>query len=449
MAWVEYGPNQRMDPDTGAVQYKRGDNWQDIGNTQRTSEFGKPLGTGNWGWAMPTQEQLQNIKMMQQFGAGKGAAGPAATAAQRSFLGQDPTIMSGRPGGPGGANVADAGLQPEEIALRQMGQIDPATEALRQAVARSYLTPLQQAGAVSAPPTGVPTLGAARAPAAGDVQSYLDLYKKIDPAGYAQRVALGGGMSDYLKGAQQQAALGAGLDPQTIREITQQTRAGQMARGNVYGTPQLVQEAMERGTAGEARRQQRQAALSGALGQQQSYLGAGLGVGDVANTLYQQGFGRNLSTFGAGMNTYQAKLGAWQAQQQARQQAQQGALSYMTSGQTPYQAGASYLGSAENRAGAAAQGGPQYNPSALGQQYQAAQFPQYGLDMSQNAANWYNLMSAYNQPGAPQKNRMMGAAAGALGGAASGALAGAPTGIGAPVGALVGAVGGAASGYFS
>jgi hypothetical protein len=421
---------------------------------------------------------------------------------------------------PAAASAAPADTtQPETRALQQMQQIDPASEALRQGLGQSYLSTLQ-----GAPSPNVPTFDpTSRAPAAGDVQSYLDLYKQIDPQGYAQRQAqgqqvsdyvtrvtgqtpgspeealqqyakldpagyaqmgqLGGAMGSYLTNAQQQAALGTSLDPQTIRELEQSTRAGQVARGNVYGTPQLVQEAMTRGQAGMQIQQQRQAALGqagqamqgyltsgatpgavgnqlyaqrqqalqSALGTQQNWLSSGQGMGDIANNLYQQGFGRNLST-------YQQQLNAYQQQQAARQYAQQGALSYLGSGQTPYQAGTSYMNMAEQRAAAAAQGGPQYNPSSLGQQYQAQQLPQYGLEMSQLAGNWYNNINnanlqAYNLGqayGGGGGNKAMSAGAGALSGAASGALAGSATGnpIGILGGAAIGAVAGGASGYF-
>jgi hypothetical protein len=361
----------------------------------------------------------------------------------------------------------------------------------------------------------MPTFAGGQAPAAGDVQNYLDLYKQIDPAGYAQRQAmsqqvgdyvtkvtgqapssaqdalakysqldpqgyaqlgqLGGAMGSYLSSAQQQAALGTQLDPETIREITQSTRLGQQARGNVYGTPQLVAEAMTRGQAGMAIQQQRQAALGqagqamqsyltsgampgtfgqqlyqqglanqqNALGTQQGWLSSGQSLGDIANTLYQQGYARNLAN-------YQTQLGA-------RQAAQSGALGYLGSGQTPYQAGASYVDRAQAAATNAAQGGTTYTPSQIGQTYQAAQLPQYGLDIGAQATNWYNSMvsqsanqAAYGQTGTSGGSKAMSAGVWALGGAASGALAGAAAGgVGAIPGAIIGAVGGAAKGYFS
>jgi hypothetical protein len=348
-------------------------------------------------------------------------------------------------GGPGQA-------QPESLALAQMQQIDPTSEALRQALAQSYLTNL--GGGPTAPQFGLDLSKGAAAPAAGDVQSYLDLYKQIDPQGYAQRVALAGGMDQFVQNAQAQAALGSQLDPGTIREVEQGTRAAQIARGNVYGTPQLVAETMARGSAGEQRMLQRQQMLQSALGQQQSYLGSGLGLGDVANALYNQGYNRYLQGYGS-------SLSAWQAQQNARLQSQGAALGYLGSGQTPYQAGASYLNMAQQNAAMAAQGGPQYQPASLGQQYTGAgapSFPQYGLDVSQLAGNWYNNINQANlqayglQQAYGQKSgggSAMGAGIGALGGAASGALAGsAIPGIGTLVGAGIGAIGGAASGYF-
>jgi hypothetical protein len=430
---------------------------------------------------------------------------------------------------------------PESAALQQMAQIDPASEALRQGLGQSYLSNL---GGGPPPPQfgGMPQFGldlsrGAGAPAAGDIQSYLDLYKQIDPQGFAQRVALGNqvsdyvtkvtgqtptspqdalakyqqldpqgfgrlqdlgtGMSSYLSTAQQNAALGSQLDPGTIREVEQGTRAAQIARGNVYGTPQLVAETMARGSAGEARNIQRQQALSQALGQQQSYLGSGLtlgalgnqlygqglsqqqgalgtqqsylssglGLGDVANALYNQGYNRYLQGYqtqaNAALGGYGAQLQNWQAQQNARLQSQGAALGYLGSGQTPLQAGSSYYQQALSNAANAAQGGPQYNPVSLGQQYTGAgapSFPQYGLDMSQLAGNWYNNINQANlqayglQQAYGQKSgggNAMGAGIGALGGAASGALAGsAIPGIGTLVGAGIGAIGGAASGYF-
>jgi hypothetical protein len=300
-------------------------------------------------------------------------------------------------------------IQPEQVALGNMAQIDPTSEALRQNLGQSYLSSLGPAP-VNAPPT------------AANVQSYLDLYKQVDPTGAAGRQQLESALTS-------QAALGTQLDPETIREITQATRQAQQARGNVYGTPQLVQEAMTRGQAGMAIQQQRQQAL-------QSYLGSGQSMGDVAMNLYQQG-----------QANYQQQLANYRG-------AQSGALGYLGSGQTPYQAGAGYVDRAEAAAANAAQGGASYNPSQIGQSYQGAQLPQYGLDIGAQATNWYNSMvgqsanqAAYGQTGSNKlASAGVGAATGALSGAVTGLAAG---GVGAIPGAIVGALGGAAKGYFS
>jgi hypothetical protein len=269
-------------------------------------------------------------------------------------------------------------VQPETTALAQQAQIDPTSEALRNQLAASYAAPLSRA----------------TTPSAADYQSYLTQFQQLDPEEYAQRQGLATSMDSYLKQAQAQNALGSQLDPVTARQVEQQTRLGQAARGNVYGTPQMVEEAMTTGQAGLALQQQRMQNLQGALGQQQSYLGAGLGLGDTAMGLYQQGLAN-------------------------RTAAQQGALSYLGSGQTPYQTGASYVNQANQNAAAAAQGGPVYQPAALGAGYQAAQIPQYGLDIGQQSQNWYNSLSAYNPSATtPQKNKAVGAATEALSGAA-------------------------------
>jgi hypothetical protein len=283
-----------------------------------------------------------NIPLSTLFqNQGGGTAAPATAPTYNAFGQQAPTISSGATGGAAGSALnLQPGQLPEQAALAQIAQIDPQTEALRQQLAGSYLTPLAQAGA----------------PTADQFQSYLNLYGGIDPTGLAGRQALGQQLTSAVQ-------LGSQLDPVTQRQVEQATRLAQQARGNVYGTPQLTEEAMTTGEAGLQLQQQRQQAL-------QSYLGSGQTTGDVALNLYNQ------------------------AQNQLR--AQQGAsLGYLTSGATPYQTGSSYLQLANQNAAQAAQGGPQYNPSSLGQSYSGTsqQFPQYGLDIG---AQSQNLMGAMN-----------------------------------------------------
>ena len=310
---------------------------------------------------------------------------------------------------------------PETNALKQMAQIDPTGEALRTSLGQSYADTLSKANTP---------------PSAADYQSYLDTFKAVDPAEYAARAGLGTSMDSYLKSMQDQFALGSQLDPTTAKQVEQQTRLAQAGRGNVYGTPQMVEEAMASGQAGQALQQQRTQNLAAALGGQQSYLGAGLGLGDTAMSLYQQGLSNTAN-------------------------AQQNALSYLSSGQTPYQAGAGYLNQANANAANAAQGGPVYQPASLGQGNlgTAQQAPQYGLDVGSQAQNYFNSLSnAYGSAGGATKNQtasaLTGAGTGALSGAATGATVGsAVPGVGTLIGAGVGAVGGGllggASGYYS
>ena len=377
---------------------------------------------------------------------------------------------------------------PETNAQKQMAQIDPASEALRTQLAGSYANTLSQA----------------QAPTASQYQSYLDLYKQVDPAGYQQRINQQQQVSDYvksvtgqaptsaadalakyqqldphgyasmqalntsedasLKQATDQLALGSQLDPTTAKQVEQQTRLAQASRGNVYGTPQMAEEAMTTGQAGLALQAQRQAAAQAAQGAMQSYLTSGATTGALGNQLYQQGVGNTGSALGlqqsylsSGQDLGSTAMSLYQQGLQNKANAQQSALSYLSSGQTPYQAGASYMNQANANAANAAQGGPVYQPASLGQGNlgTAQQAPQYGLDVGSQAQNYFNsLNNAYGAGAAGGKNKLVGAGVGAASGAVSGAAAGAPLsgatyGASIPIGAAIGAVAGGASGYYS
>ena len=302
---------------------------------------------------------------------------------------------------------------PETQALKQLGQIDPTSEALRTSLGKSYSDQLAEASN----------------PQASQYQSYLDLFKQVDPEEYAQRQGLATSMDSYLKSAQDQYALGSQLDPVTQMQVEQQARKGQADRGNLYGSGQAAVEAMTTGQAGQALLQQRMQNLSGALGQQQGYLGAGLGLGDTALQLYQQGLANKSS-------------------------AQQGGMSYLSSGQTPYQAGATYLANAEGTAANASQGGPVYNPASLGTGVggTSQQAPQYGLAVGDQSQNYFNsLNNAYGGGSSGStKNKAVSAGTGALSGAMAGATAGSVVpGYGTAIGAVVGGVAGGLGGYYS
>ena len=316
---------------------------------------------------------------------------------------------------------------PETQALNQLKQIDPATEALRSQLASSYLPQMNQISGIVQQVTGQAPTSAADA---------LAKYQQLDPQGYASMQALNTSEDASLQQATDQLNLGSQLDPVTARQVEQQTRLAQASRGNVYGTPQMVEEAMTTGQAGLALQQQRQAAAQAAQGSMQSYLTSGATLGATGTNLYQQGLSNQETALGL------------------QQNANQSALSYLGSGQTPYQAGATYLSNAEGSAANAAQGGPVYQPAALGAGTSgtAQQAPQYGLDVGQQAQNWYNSLSAYGGSTTPVKNQGAAAATGAL---SRVLLAGqysrtmAYPGIGTAIGAGVGAIAGGASGYFS
>jgi hypothetical protein len=323
-----------------------------------------------------------------RFGQAMAAGLTPADLTEFQKAGQNPSQIMARYG-----EVA-----PETRALQERQAIDPATEALRQQLGQSYASTL--------------TTGA---PKASDVQSYLDLYRQIDPTDYAARQKLGQDISA-------QEALGSQLDAQTAREVAQGVRAGQAARGNVYGTPQLVAEAMTRGSKGLELQRQRQQDL-------QSYLGSGQSIGALAQNLYQQGL-------------------------QNTRAGQQAAQSYLGSGQTPYDTGANYVNQAEQRAANASQGG--YGGGGgggggggtVGNQYLSNQQQQYGLDIGSQSQNYFNsLNNAYGgQGGGSTKNRT----AGALSGAASGAIAGAPLAASTyGLSVVGGALAGGLSGYYS
>src|SRR6267378_7558930 len=124
MAWINLDSERRYDPETGDVQYNRNGNWQDIGNVNKRNPM------SNWNYAMPTEEQVQQIKIMQQVGGNQGAAGTAAApsspqaAMQRSYYGQNPTISSGTGGGFTGAgttNTAGGSTMTWNQVAQQMG----------------------------------------------------------------------------------------------------------------------------------------------------------------------------------------------------------------------------------------------------------------------------------------------------------------------------------------
>lgn len=113
--------------------------------------------------------------------------------------------------------------------------------------------------------------------------------------------------------AQQEYALGSKLDADSERELMNQTRAGQAARGNYLGDAAAVAEATTLGQAGQAMKQQR---LSNLLGIQEKVFGQTGALRNEARTAQQQqlaqlgqlagqDFSQGTTTYGNKMNNLQ------------------------------------------------------------------------------------------------------------------------------------------------
>ena len=82
------------------------------------------------------------------------------------------------------------------------------------------------------------------------IQQRMEELKAADPTGYEVRQMLG-------EAAKEDLALGSQLSPEMRRQVEQQERAAQAARGNIYGSAPAAAEAMAVGDAGFRMRQQR------------------------------------------------------------------------------------------------------------------------------------------------------------------------------------------------
>ncbi len=209
-------------------------------------------------------------------------------------------------------------------------------------------------------------------------------------------------LNSYYQGQAQN--LSKGLDPTTLNQIQQDSRAAQVARGNEYGPSQAVQEALTTGQAGINLRSQEAQNLNSYLGGQtqsgQSYLNSG-------TTPIAMG-SRQLSDI---INQYQG-----------------------SNQQTPFQS--------------------TYNPQNNFSYYN----PNSGSQFAQGANNWYSNAN-YAYLGAGQLGGQGGNVGSSLGSAGAGALSGGLSGaaagsvipgvgtlIGGGIGALAGGLGGYASG---
>ena len=150
------------------------------------------------------------------------------------------------------------------------------------------------------------------------VKQRLEELKAADPTGYEVREMLG-------ESAKADLARGTELSPDMARQVTQQERAAQSARGNIYGSAPAAAEAMSVGDAGFRMRQQRLANaasfLSGStpVAQFGQISGAQQGASPFNPMGIQSGIGVNPNAGAQGqqfaMNTYNQKMN-YAAQQQ-------------------------------------------------------------------------------------------------------------------------------------
>ena len=150
------------------------------------------------------------------------------------------------------------------------------------------------------------------------VKQRLEELKAADPTGYEVREMLG-------ESAKADLARGTELSPEMARQVTQQERAAQSARGNIYGSAPAAAEARTVGDAGFRMRQQRLANaasfLSGStpVAQFGQISGAQAGASPFNPMGIQAGIGVNPNAGAQGqqfaMNTYNQKMN-FAAQQQ-------------------------------------------------------------------------------------------------------------------------------------
>ena len=150
------------------------------------------------------------------------------------------------------------------------------------------------------------------------VKQRIEELKAADPTGYEVRQMLG-------EAAKEDLARGTELSPDMARQVTQQERAAQSARGNIYGSAPAAAEAMSLGDAGFRMRQQRLANaasfLSGStpVAQFGQISGAQQGASPFNPMGIQSGIGVNPNAGAQGqqfaMNTYNQKMN-YAAQQQ-------------------------------------------------------------------------------------------------------------------------------------
>lgn len=140
-----------------------------------------------------------------------------------------------------------------------------------------------------------------------------ELYAKAQALDTSANDASTAALGQAFDQAQKEFALGSKLDPDSERELMNQTRAGQAARGNYLGDAAAVAEATTLGRAGQAMKQQR---LSNLLGIQEKVFGQTGALRNESRTAQQQqlaalgqlagqDFAQGTTTYGNKMNNLQ------------------------------------------------------------------------------------------------------------------------------------------------
>lgn len=261
-------------------------------------------------------------------------------------------------------------------------------------------------------------------------------------------------LNPVLRGALGEYALGGHLDDSELRDVTNNARAGQTARGNYLGDAAAVSEAMDQGSAASARKQQR---LMNLLGIQSQAFGQGdalrnegqaaklarLGMmSGVQNQDFGQGmqrisqqaglvgqdFGQHQQAYTTGLNAAQAAFGGTQAMANDQRTAQQ--LNFAQDQQRLANASAIALGAPVTNQfgslGGAQQGAVGFTPvnyQPVGQlnQNAGAQGAQFAQGNFGTQAGMWGKSADIAAQGNPWMS-LLGNVAGAAGGAAMAAM---------------------------
>lgn len=202
----------------------------------------------------------------------------------------------------------ELGLGNVQQTVKELEAADPQGFALRQGLMSRGQAELNQGSAAPAYSGNIASAEnrlwnlANAAPGSEQDQRLADLYQRASQRDrrlgsiYDEATRLPGDVADLsapalqeaLERAQQEFRRGAQLDDDTRREVLNDVRAGQVARGNFLGDAAAVAEATELGRAGEERRQRR---LENLLNVQQRAFGQG-------SSLRQEGQQNRLSRLG-------------------------------------------------------------------------------------------------------------------------------------------------------